>query len=652
MSGKRETDTPSSDVPAARRRLLAGLALVFLLALGLRLGHLAALQSSFEGSGLFSLTRVDAAHHWREAQLILDGDERIAERVPWKGPGYSWFLAGLAAVFGHDPGSLRWPLAVLGALNCVLLVLLARRLLPLRWSLAAGALAAVNGLLIVYDGELYFPTLLIALNLPVFLLLGRRGAALPAAVGAGILLGLSCLVHPAYLLPAALLALWLCRANLRRGAAFALAVALVLAPLALTNAIARGQPVLVSWNGGINLYAANHPSFDQRAGNHTLAWSRILNTSLDSGYEGEAERDRLYYRLAARQALASPGAFAQGLLLKAWLFLTPVEIASNFRIYELREHSPLLRPLLGRWGPLWIPFGLLGPAALVGLALLLRRREPLAAPLALWCVGIVLTCVLFFNTARYRAPVAIVGCLFAAAALDALHRAWRERDRRSLALGLGSFLLLLTVLAATAAPQRDLPPPLEWYRARAPVPGGSYEEAASWAARALARSPESAALLRDVAQLHGRWGRPDRQREVLDRLLALPDPEPDVVDGAYEQRAQAFLSQGRLEEARSALLDALAVGVDDAEWRGHPHYAMGLAPTRSCWLRLSLAQAEIALGRAEEARRLLDGVKADCPDGRRYRDAIRGIEAMLAGTETAVPSSPGASAADAAPVSP
>jgi tetratricopeptide (TPR) repeat protein len=622
---KAEEDASSSDSGAARRRLLAGMALVFLLALGLRLGHLYGLKASFEGTELFSITRVDAAHHWREAELILEGDERIAERVPWKGPGYSWFLAGLAALLGRDPGTLRWPLAVLGSLNCVLLVLLARRLLPLRWSLVAGALAAVNGLLIVYDSELYFPTLLIALNLPVFLLLGRKRAGIPAAGGAGVLLGLSVLVHPAYLVPATLLAIWIFRESLRKGAAFAVALALVLTPLALTNAFVRGEPVLVSWNGGINVYAANHPSFDQRAGNHTMAWSRILNTSLDAGYEGEAERDRLYYRLAARQALAHPVATARGLLLKAWLFFTPVEIASNFRIYELREHSPLLRPLLGRWGPLWVPFGLLGPAALVGLALLLGRREPLAPPLALWSAGIALTCVLFFNTARYRAPVALLGCLFAAAALAALWKVWRERDRWRLALGLGSFAALFALLAATAVPQRSLPPPLEWYQAAAMGPGESYEEVAGWAERALEHDPDSPALLRLVSQLHARWGRPDRQREILDRLLALPDPEPDVLDGAHEQKAQSYLAEGRLELARDELLAALAVRVDDAQWRGHSHYAMGLAPTRSCWLRLSLAQAEIALGWPGRARSLIEAVRADCPEGKRYREAIHSI---------------------------
>jgi hypothetical protein len=465
-------------------------------------------------------------------------------------------------------------------------------------------------------------------------------------------MGLSCLVHPAYLVPAALLAFWIFRGSRRRGAVFALALALMLAPLALTNALGRGEPVLVSWNGGINLYAANHPSFDQRAGNHTMAWSRILNTTLDSGYESEAERDRLYYRLTARQALAHPVATAGGLLLKAWLFFTPVEIASNFRIYELREHSPLLRPLLGRWGILWLPFGLLGPAALVGVVLLLRRRDSLAVPLALWSTGILLTCVLFFNTARYRAPVAMIGCLFAAAALAELYRAWRGRQSRALARGLGVFLAIVVLLGATAVPQRDLPPPLEWYQARALAQSGDYLEASRWAERALERDPDSVALLRNVAQLHGRWGRTDRQQEILGHLLALPDPEPDVVDGAHEQRAQALLAEGRLVEARSALLDALAVGVDGARWRGHSHYALGLAPTRSCWLRLSLAQAEIALGRDGEAASLLEGVRADCPEGQRYHNVLRQLETVVGRTGMKGAASPGAAAAVAVPGSP
>jgi tetratricopeptide (TPR) repeat protein len=604
-------------------------ALVFVVALALRLGHLLALQSGFAGTALFSTPLVDAAHHWNEAQRILHEDFWLRDGVPWKGPGYSYFLAALAALSGSSVGVVRWVLAVLGAVNCALLVLLARRLLPVGWSAAAGLLAAVNGILIAYDGELYFPTLLIALNLPVFFLLTRPGAASVAHAGAGALLGLACVVHPAYLLPAAALTPWIWRRGRRLALIWLLALAATIAPVTLTNIFIRGQPVLISWNGGVNLYAANHPTYDQRAGNATFAWGRVLNTPLDAGIEGEAARDRTSYRLAARQVLRHPVETAGGLLHKAFVFVSPPEIASNFRIYQLREHSPVLAATLGRWGPLWLPFGLWGPVALLGLGLLLRRPAPLTVSLALWSLGVMGSCLLFFNTARYRAPLVFFGCIWVAAALHWGWQQWRGRRFADLGVGVAIVLVAAVALAVTAAPQRDLPPPLEYYEAQTLLRAGRADAMDAWAQRALRRDPDSPALLLFVADLYGKAGRPDRQRELLQRMLALPDLEPDAVDVAHEHLAQGYAAEGRFEDARRELRAAIAVGADSAEWRGYPYYQMDLGPTRACWLRLAQAELEIALGFSADARDLIATVRHDCPDGARYRTEIARLERGL-----------------------
>ena len=160
----------------ARRsiRVALGVLAVLSLALALRIGHLAALGAAWSEMHLFSVVRGDAAHHWHEALEILGGDPWLVDGVLWKGPGYSYFLAGLITLFGSSPGTLRWPLAVLGAANCAGLVLLARRVLPVGWSITAGTLAAVNGVLILYDGELFFPTLLISLSLAALWLVTRQ----------------------------------------------------------------------------------------------------------------------------------------------------------------------------------------------------------------------------------------------------------------------------------------------------------------------------------------------------------------------------------------------------------------------------------------------------------------------------------------------
>jgi hypothetical protein len=615
--------------PKTRSRIWLAALAIFVVALALRLAHLWALRSSYAGSDMFSLTLVDAAHHWKEALAILDGHSPLSDGVPWKGPGYSYFLAGLAALFGRSAGALRWPLALLGSINCALLVLLARRILDLRWAAAAGLLAALNGLLIVYDTELYHPTLLISLSLATFLLLAPEGCNPLRFLGAGLLLGLACLVHPAYLLPAGLLAAWACRRGWKHAAALAAGTALMIMPVTLCNVAVHGEPVLISWNGGANIYVGNHPTFDQRAGNSTQAWGRILRAPVDAGIESEAARDRLYYRLAARRALQYPAATLGVLMKKVAVFFSPVEYSSNFRIYDLRERSPLAALLLAGWGPIRLPFGLWAGAALIGLFSLLSRKSPLCQALALWALGVMLANVLVFNTARYRAPVVFLGSIWVAAALAAAWRYWKAgRLRHAAAIG-AAYAAITGLLAFNAVPQQDLPPPIEWHQAAALASEGAIDEASGWVERAVARDPQSPALLLFAAGFHDRPGDRERQRGYLHRLLDLPGLEPDTIDAAHERMAASYFAQRRFDESRTELFEALAVGVDDAEWRGYPHYALGVGPVRRCLLQLRLADVEMRRGANPVARGILDSVREECPLSRRIRGELELLESRL-----------------------
>jgi hypothetical protein len=608
------------------RALVVGVLVVFGAALALRASHLTALQASWEGTHLFFLARGDAAHHWREALDILDRDAWLRDRVFWKGPGYSYFLAALMQVFGRSPGALRWPLAILGAVNCAGLVLLARRALSPRWSMLAGLLAAVNGVLILFDGELLFPTLLVSLNLAALWLLTRHRAGRPAHVAAGCLLGLAALVHPVYLAPAAALALWAARRSRGNALAFALAVAVLIAPVTVSNVFVRGQPVVISWNGGINLYAGNHPCFDQYSGNRTNAWARILQTPIDAGVEREYERDRLYYALAFRQALRAPLRTVSILLQKAVVLFSPVEYASNIRLYELREYSPVLAGTLGRWGPLWLPFGLWGPLAIIGLTLMLRGRSPLAGALGMWSLGLAVAIVLSFNTARYRAVLVFLGSIWVAHALAVAWHCWSEGRRRQLAAAVGMGLALVAVLAATAVPQRGFPLPLEWDESVALVSEGALDEAEPWVVRALERAPNDAPLKLAAAAFFHRRGQLDRERHLLQQVLETPDPEPDLISVSHHRRAESFAAEGRIDEARREVVAALAVDVDATDWRGQPYYRLGLGPVTACWLRLEAAGIELDAGNPARAVALMEQVRAECPLAGRLASRMTELE--------------------------
>lgn len=610
--------------------------LVFVAALILRLAHLDALQSAWEGTRLFSLARVDAGHHWRIAQLILDQDFWLSQRVFWKGPGYSYFLALLMELVGREPAALRWPLAVLGSLNCAALVLLARRLLPWPWATVAGLVAATNGIVLLFDGELYFPTLLIALNLPALWLLTLNRVGARESMGAGALLGAAALVHPVYLLPAATVSIPLARESRRTALTFLMGVVVVVAPLSVRNFVVHDQPLLISGSGGVNLYVGNQPAFDQGAGQSTTSWARVLATPRDAGLRSESEIDRTYTRLALRQMVDFPNEAAKILLTKARLLFSPVEIANNFRIYEMRELSPVLAATLGRWGPLWLPFGLLAPLALIGLWGSWRRStqpRELTPILVAWSVGLALSILISFNTARYRVPLIFFGSIWVAWSLRAGWTLAAGRQWSRLVAGTVGFFALVVLVAAAAQEQRTLPPPYEWDQVRVLEAEGRGALAERWAARARRSHPDDPVLALALARFHGRRGQFEQQEELLEAILAQPGIEPDLRSQSLEEQGRSLLARRRLDEARESVLAALDLHVDDTLWRGEPYYRMKLVPSTSCRLRLLLATIELWDGARERASELVESVQDDCPDSESLRPQMEELRNQLGGRD-------------------
>lgn len=615
--------------PTARRhRLLLAALLVSLLAGAVRLAHVSALERNLSHTHLFSTGRLDAADHLREAREILTKDPWLRDRVQWKGPGYSYFLAGLMWLAGPDPGRLRWLVAALGAVNCGGLVLLARRFLGLPASILAGLLAATNGIVILYDGELYFPTVLVAVSLPMLALLLRGGGTWSYAL-AGSLLGLAVLVHPVYLLVGAAVATWLVRSRAARVIPFLLGAALTVAPVTAKHLIFRGQLVPIAWSGGINLYLGNQPGYDQLSGQGTQAWDRVYLSPVDAGIEREADRDRLYYRLAARQFVFAPLTAVVLFLDKARIFFSPLEIANNVQLYELRDYSPVLRATLGRLGPIYYPFGLWAPLAWLG-AWLLARRQARGHGLMLLCgAAIGLSCVLFFNTARYRVPLVFLSSIWVALTLETGWTLWRQRQWRSLLRGSAVVLSLSLLTALIHRPQRTLPPPLELTEAQVLEQMKSYEEAGRMFGEVCRRHADDPALLLSCAGFHARRGDQDARREFLRRVLQLPDLGPDDLSNTNEQLAESYLLEGRLDEAEAAFHAALAVHVDDSTWHGVPFFRMGLGPVTDCRLRLGLAEVRLAERDAAGARALVDEVLAACGAHGRIEARLKKIEPVL-----------------------
>jgi 4-amino-4-deoxy-L-arabinose transferase-like glycosyltransferase len=216
------------------------------------------------------------------ADKILAGDLGAGGEVFFhSSAGYPYILALIWAVFGKSLLAARLIQALAGALNAVVIFLLARRLFgggtqeEKRRGEIVGRIAGLGAALYGYIAFLELDLLmtaweLLAINLGLLALVkfldDRRWRYL---VGAGLAFGFASLGRPNAWLAAVVLAAFIIIVLWRRGGwkplkalgAGALVVGLCFAlilPVTLRNSLAADDPVLLTSNAGINLWIGNN----------------------------------------------------------------------------------------------------------------------------------------------------------------------------------------------------------------------------------------------------------------------------------------------------------------------------------------------------------------------------------------------------------
>lgn len=160
------------------------------------------------------------------------------ERGLGEAAGFVSLYDAFLAVAAGDLELVRTMQAVLGALNCVLLWLLARTVFPPGVAVAAGLALAFYGPAIYFSGEILPPVLATCLVLLALIALSRALASSEARLFwlPGLLLGLAALTEWWTCLFALVLALWLLRSNRDAALRLALGTAAVLLPAYLGSA--------------------------------------------------------------------------------------------------------------------------------------------------------------------------------------------------------------------------------------------------------------------------------------------------------------------------------------------------------------------------------------------------------------------------------
>lgn len=313
-------------------------------------------------------------------------------------PGYPLLLAAQFAALGRAPALTQVLQAVLGALTCVLVFLLAGRWSAGRWPLAAGLLAAFSFDLVnpsarlLTEGPAAF-----FLTLTLWLLAEDRALRPPRAALAGASAGVLILLRPEFAPWTALMAAltgW--RSRWSNAAAVLLVAGAFLLPWTLRNARTLGRPVVATTAGAFNAYGWGIPrTIEERLGGPR--WERAP--------EGASELERAdFYAERARRFFLMEG--QSGLIAKA--------LVLNLALLHW-PFSPALDPTFVFLLPLW----------LLGLWTIRRdgRRRLLfwtmAYALPLYCaVGVMIP--------RHRESYAPVLILLAVAGWERLIARWGQ----------------------------------------------------------------------------------------------------------------------------------------------------------------------------------------------------------------------------------
>ncbi|MBI4170018.1 MAG: glycosyltransferase family 39 protein, partial [Acidobacteria bacterium] len=538
--------------------------LLFAIAFALRLIYV----EQISDAPYFDVPLIDGANYFRLAEAIAAGDLLGGRQAFWQPPLYPYFLAALIKTFGPKMGAILAVQAAVGALSCLLVYFIGRRVFGEGAAIVASLILAAYGPLIHFDGQPLIPVLHIVLVLGGLLLI-LNGAGIPEAGPApkrawgwaGVLWGLAAIATPNVLLAVPPVALWglqrrhvAARRPHEPGAAavalFLLWVAAPIAVVAARNVTVAREAILISGNAGINFYIGNNPDYERtiriRPGGE---FERLAQEPENLGIVSASGRSRYFAGRAFQFIRDYPGQALRLYGRKALDLIAGREIPRNQDQYAYRRYSSLLSILLWR-GVISFPLGLLAPLALAG-ALSGRRDPPGAgvqgaprsgrALLLLYAAAYAVSNLAFFPTDRYRLPLVPVLALFAGSLLASPRAVWkRPAVLGALVVGLVIFNLD-AFRAGEAYPEEEA-----LNRAYAFRTKGRLAEAAEEYRRAIALNPRRLDPHNALAAMAAREGRrEDAVRHYRD-LLALA---PDFAE-IRRNLGEAYTALGQREEAR------------------------------------------------------------------------------------------------------
>lgn len=579
---------------------------IFIFALAVRLLYLV----SYQQTEVYPVKMYsDSYYFYRTAQDIAAGDLWGGGRVFMRWPLYGYWLALLLRI---SAGDLRLVIAaqmILGALTCVLVYIIGKKMYGRPEGIIAGTLCAALPMMVFYDGLLLYTTFAVFLTVALFLMLLRldgRRRTLPAAF-LGFYSGLCTLAQANSGIFAGLAAVYMLGRScpgalrfMRRLVCYAFFFMIPLGAAWLHNYYIGKDNVLLAAHTGVNFFIGNNKNADG-----LFFIPPYLGANVESMFRDAGAIARIQEKRALRPSEVSRFWFGKGMeFFRRHPFRAVSLYAQKIRFcfaFEEPCHD-IEYPEVASRSPLFNALGFVSTAVLffgiLGLCMP-QASAPGVVLLRLFAAVITLTLAFFFVTSRYRLALMPLLAVSAGNAIVSSVRLAAQRRvsgnpelfRRLFFAAVIYAVLAVPLPSDTAARAVNRAAVLAQEEIEAFIKAANekdFEAAMSHAGRAQQIAPESYAGF--IAEADGDY-QAGRRAQAAQKLTLVAARFPHCVY-AYYFLGMVYNKMGLHAEAVSSLTAAMALDEDYGQ------------------VYLELGRALRNMGNTDEARRiLLEGIR-------------------------------------------
>ncbi|HEX2121508.1 MAG TPA: tetratricopeptide repeat protein, partial [Thermoanaerobaculia bacterium] len=401
---------------------------------------------------------------------------------------------------------------------------------------------------------------------------GRRAESPPLHyVCGGAFAGLLVLNRPNVLLWLGVYGAWLLWRERQQALPFAIAAALVIAPVTIRNWIVSRELILVSSHGGLNLFIGNNAEADGTYKRIPGVRPDIRGQITDTEKIAERAAGRELTKREVSQHFTAEAArwMREHPLDAVRLFLRKLRLTFNNADIRL-DHSydfyasafPLMLLVAGPW--LLFPLGAIA---------LLRSPKAIASFVVVYALSV----AIFFVSTRYRVPLLVAAAPLAGGGAVAL----LERKRNiAIAVAAGALVLWDPHIDRGVAIERADMVVIDIERGRVADAIPRIEEVAL-------EHPAPAQLYRDAGIAFEKAKHRDKAIAMWERALLAERGDPEAQLDASVRLVEAYIAEKRREDAMrlAKSLDPARFDAVHAAWIGQYALALQDGPTALAFLR-------------------------------------------------------------------